>query len=137
MLQHVKIKGEWVRYDRRSRFKLSDAVLIGKSRETMFRGTARLHEREFYFYLNKYKQKEVEFVPPPEPSGAKTYTVKFDGKLNHLLESAIKVQEHYRAIKKTDTDFYFALTRMIDEGVIEREGITNDLEVYECTKPQF
>lgn len=105
----VRINGEWLRYDHRSRFKLDGMILLGVSDETQYRGVKRLHPRKYYFYRNIEKPQAIE--PGTQPD--KVYPVSYD-KLNHLIESAIEL----RAILEdtphaTKTSLYIEICRMI------------------------
>lgn len=126
------IKGKWVEYTHRSRFKLRNHKLLGVSNQTQWNGVSRLHPNKFYFYKEAKKKEKHVYEPM-----IKEYPVN-TGRLNHLMESAIRLKDILEAERYgTRTPLYHELCKMIDEGVKYEKVIKNDLMVHQWSAPQF
>ena len=122
-MRQVLIDGVRYIYSRRFSLPNGNGYYLGVSRTIIYNGKTREFNRDFHFYSR--------YPPPIEPgtTSAKEYPITF-GRLNHLLESAIALREKIRRERGlVQLGTYQELSRMIEEGVNEREIILSGLEV--------
>ena len=142
-MNFVKIKGKFIPYTFRRKVKEVNVrndgacLYLGKSKVTKWGDRIKIRETsDHYFIRTSARPTEEDIIERRNAKHQREIKVQFD-KLDHLLESAIGLQKKLKSEQQTDSDFYFALFRLIEESKKERKRIINESkEVYDFSRPK-